>query len=200
MATTARRPRAELQKAAPKGVSAPSAGQDAALLAVKKRILDQGLVIQQFRLYRRLFILWLVIGTPLLVGLVVTGNLLIDYSRPGGGRFALNFFGTILTFMSLCASSVAVFDSHHTLQAKRNELAKLIEEKSLLSSMNAIGAAASQRGTTKKSTASLKSTVESQSTIAESTIPFNRLSSSGLSLQRASLVRLVSNLPSSGSL
>ena len=93
MATTTRRPR-ELQKAGPNEASPlSSTKQNGALVSLKKRIIDQELAIQEIRLYRRLCILWLVVGTPLLVGLVIAGNLLIDYSRPGAGRWALHIFG-----------------------------------------------------------------------------------------------------------
>lgn len=144
MATTTRRPR-ELQKAGPNGASPlSSTKQNGALVSLKKRIIDQGLAIQEIRLYRRLCILWLVVGTPLLVGLIVAGNLLIDYSRPGAGRFVLNFFGISLVLASTCRSAFYVFQTHHELQEQRGELSKLNEEKGLLSSQNTIGTAASQ--------------------------------------------------------
>jgi hypothetical protein len=145
MATTTRRPR-ELQKAGPKGASPlSSTGQNAALLSIKKRIINQELVIRQWRLYRRLCILWLVIGTPLLVGLIVAGNLLIDFSRPGTGRIALHVAGIPLALASTCISAIGVFATHHDLQEQRGELSKLNEEKGLLPSQNTIGTAASQR-------------------------------------------------------
>jgi hypothetical protein len=146
MATTTRRPRTELQKAEPEGASPLiSTEQNGALVSLKKRIIDQELAIQQIRLYRRLSILWLVIGTPVLVGLMVAGNLLIDYSRPGTGRWALNFFGIPVTLVLTCLSAFSLFATHHDLQEQRGELSKLNEEKGLLSSHNTIGAAASQR-------------------------------------------------------
>ena len=59
-------------------------------LGVEKRIIDQEVQLKRIVLYRRLCLLWLVVGNLILIGLVLDANLLIDYSRPGAGLRALN--------------------------------------------------------------------------------------------------------------
>lgn len=146
MATTARRPRTELERAGSQKASPPRRGeQDGALLAVKQRIIDQEVRIRQVFLHRRLSILSIPGGTAFLVSLVVIGNLFIDFSTHGAGRYWLNIVGGLLVIALVCLASYNIWQYHNELQGMRGYLAKLTEEKRLLSSMNAIGAVAGQR-------------------------------------------------------
>ena len=83
---TRTRSKSELTKADTLGI----ANLPTAQLELTKRIIDQEDIVRDATLLRRLAILWLSVGNLVLVGLIVAGNLFIDYSRPGDGRPWLN--------------------------------------------------------------------------------------------------------------
>lgn len=138
---TRTRSKSELTKADTLGI----ANLPTAQLELTKRIIDQEDIVRDATLLRRLAILWLSVGNLVLVGLIVAGNLFIDYSRPGDGRPWLNVLGIILVLFSFVASAVCTLASNDELQRKRAELTKLKEERKHSLSVGTMGIAAVQR-------------------------------------------------------
>jgi hypothetical protein len=139
MATGARQ-KAELSKARPSVTDQPPPQ-----LEVTKRIIDQERVVKDAVLLRRLCLLWLSVGNLILVGLIVAGNILIDYSAPGDGRKHLNGWGGVLTLLSLVASVLCTLSVDDALKRQRAELTKLKEERKAILSAGSMGVAAVQR-------------------------------------------------------
>ncbi|MFD0072428.1 DUF4231 domain-containing protein [Streptomyces sp. NPDC127166] len=74
------------------------------LLAIDQRIIELEAQISASRLAKRWGLAWITLGNILLIGAVVAGNMLIDFSKPGNGRSTLNTIGTILTVLSILIS------------------------------------------------------------------------------------------------
>lgn len=74
------------------------------LLTVDQRIIELEAEISATRFSKRWFAAWITLGNPLLIGAIVAGNLLIDFSKPGSGRSALNTLGPIAVIISIVVS------------------------------------------------------------------------------------------------
>ncbi|MFI1944129.1 DUF4231 domain-containing protein [Streptomyces virginiae] len=73
----------------------------ASLLAIDQRIIELESTIADARLTKRWALAWISLGNILLIGAVIAGNVLIDFSKPGSGRFLLNAMGAITTLISI---------------------------------------------------------------------------------------------------
>ncbi|MFB7410991.1 DUF4231 domain-containing protein [Streptomyces sp. NPDC056202] len=74
------------------------------LLTVDQRIIELEAEISATRFAKRWIVAWITLGNPLLIGAIVAGNLLIDFSKPGSGRSALNTLGPIAVIISIVVS------------------------------------------------------------------------------------------------
>ncbi|MEU6275796.1 DUF4231 domain-containing protein [Streptomyces populi] len=79
-----------------------------AVLALDQQIIELESDISEARFIRRCALMWLLAGNLTIASAVVTGNILIDFSHPGSGRSALNFFG-IVAFLTSLGGSVATW-------------------------------------------------------------------------------------------
>jgi hypothetical protein len=147
MPSPPRPPRTELRRASPPGGKAPTSTpeQQAALLGLNQRIIDQELRIKRLKFYRRLGIVWLVFGPVVIVTTVIVSHILLDYTDHADLKPEFNGWGASLTVASLVVSALITENRHQYLQAALAELSKLQEERKLLLSMGAIGTVATQR-------------------------------------------------------
>lgn len=104
------------------------------LLTVEQKIIDAESVVDQELFQRRLARLWLFGLVPLLVAAITAGNLLIDFSKPGSGRFGMNMILGIPAALSLFASPIYWFDVRSRLTNARVSLRKLKAERESLKS------------------------------------------------------------------
>lgn len=92
--------------------------------------------------YFRLVLLWLTLGNAILVGLVIAGNLLIDFSSHGHGRPWLNTIGVIVCLASLVASAATTIVGRTILIERRSSIRKLeVERRHVLAAEAAVTSA-----------------------------------------------------------
>ena len=103
-----------------------------AVLALDRQIIELESDISEARFIRRYALLWLSVGNPTIVGAIITGNKLIDFSGPGSGRSALNFFGIVGFVISLGGSIAAWYYWRSQVREKTVQLHQLAAAKSSL--------------------------------------------------------------------
>ncbi|MFC9888599.1 DUF4231 domain-containing protein [Streptomyces pilosus] len=92
------------------------------LINVEQRIIELEAEIDHRKFLHRLALVWLFGVTPVLVVGIVAGNLVIDFSRPGNGRVALNLPLTLLLIPSLIGAAPAWWTARGNLHFTRKQL------------------------------------------------------------------------------
>ncbi|MER6114032.1 DUF4231 domain-containing protein [Streptomyces hirsutus] len=104
------------------------------LLTVEQKIIEAESVVEQQLFQRKLARIWLFGLIPLLAAAIAAGNLLIDFSKPGSGQFALNMTLGIPAALSLFAAPIYWFEVRDQLTKARVNLRKLLAERESLQS------------------------------------------------------------------
>ncbi|WP_328942535.1 DUF4231 domain-containing protein [Streptomyces sp. NBC_00250] len=114
------------------------------LLTIDQRIIELEAEVSATHFSKRWALAWIGLGNPLLIGAIVAGNMLIDFSKPGSGRPALNTLGTIVTIISILLS-VAFWNVNRSFErAKTVELLQAQAERRSLEVATETEAATSQ--------------------------------------------------------
>ncbi|MGW1215702.1 DUF4231 domain-containing protein [Streptomyces sp. NPDC002499] len=96
---------------------------------IDQRLIEIESEISTARFIKRFTLLWLVAGNSTILGSIVAGNYLIDFSHPGDGRVVLNEFGPAGLIISTLAS-IAFWWNRRTEITKRTvELRQLEVER-----------------------------------------------------------------------
>ncbi|WP_225834811.1 DUF4231 domain-containing protein [Streptomyces sp. NK08204] len=75
------------------------------ILEIDQRLIEIEAEIANARFIKRFTLLWLSAGNLIILGGIIAGNYLIDFSHPGGGRAALNELGGLSLVISIIASA-----------------------------------------------------------------------------------------------
>jgi hypothetical protein len=96
-------------------------------LDINTKILAIESDLDRIRLNRRLLKLALTIAPPILLSLVIVGNIFIDFSKPGGGRFFLNLFGLTSVVGSVAGPSIKLYLTREETREHELEISTLRE-------------------------------------------------------------------------
>ncbi|MFJ5728337.1 DUF4231 domain-containing protein [Streptomyces paradoxus] len=107
------------------------AGADS-LLAVEQEIIDARAAVTEKLFSRRISRFLLFVVTPAIGGAIAAGNVFGDFSKPGSGRFFMNFLLGILFLFSLIGSTMFWSDRRDELRKAQVALDKALAKKSSL--------------------------------------------------------------------
>ncbi|MFJ7049754.1 DUF4231 domain-containing protein [Streptomyces sp. NPDC101112] len=92
------------------------------LIEVEQKIIEQEALVDHTLFLRRLARIWLFAVMPLMITAIVAGNILIDFSKPGNGREALNVLLAIPLLISLVGAPPSWWFSRINLQDAQTQL------------------------------------------------------------------------------
>ncbi|MFE4855569.1 hypothetical protein [Streptomyces sp. NPDC056670] len=99
------------------------------VLDVEQEIIEAEAAIARGLFLRRIARTWLFGVTPIIIGGSVAGNIFIDLSKPGDGRFGLNVASVRICLFSTILASMSWWDCRIVIDQSQVDLSKLNAQK-----------------------------------------------------------------------